>query len=318
MTARLADIAAQSGVSEATVSRVLNGKPGVAAATRQRVLIALDVLGYERPSRLRTRSAGLIGLIVPELENPIFPAFAQAIESALAQHGFTPVLCTQTPGGVTEDDYIELLMERGVSGIVFISGLHADTAADHARYHALVERGLPVVFVNGRIDGLEAPFISDDDAVAMDLAVAHLAALGHTRIGLAVGPERFVPVIRKTRGFTAALRERLELTAAEAHSLGGPLAVLRRGRPGRRRPAARPGRDRPRLRLGPDGARRYPRRPVPRPSGPRRRVGRRLRRQPADRVHRPAAHDGPPIGARDGHRGRGRPARRDRRRAGAP
>ena len=236
MTARLADIAAQSGVSEATVSRVLNGKPGVAAATRQRVLVALDVLGYERPSRLRTRSAGLIGLLVPELENPIFPAFAQAIESALAQHGFTPVLCTQTPGGVTEDDYIELLLERGVSGIVFISGLHADTAADHTRYHALVERGLPVVFVNGRIDDLEAPFISDDDAVAMDLAVVHLASLGHTRIGLAVGPERFIPVIRKIRGFTAALGERLDLTAAEAkawiaHSLysveGGQAAAGR-------------------------------------------------------------------------------------------
>ena len=218
MTARLADIAAQSGVSEATVSRVLNAKPGVASATRQRVLVALDVLGYERPSRLRTRSAGLIGLIVPQLENPIFPAFAQAIESALAQHGFTPVLCAQTPGGVTEDDYIELLLERGVSGIVFISGLHADTAADHARYHALVARGLPVVFMNGRIDDLAAPFISDDDAVAMDLAVAHLVALGHTQIGLAVGPERFVPVIRKTQGFTASLRDRLELSAAEARS----------------------------------------------------------------------------------------------------
>jgi DNA-binding LacI/PurR family transcriptional regulator len=61
------------------------------------VLTALDVLGYERPSRLRERSAGLVGLIVPELENPIFPAFAQVIETVLAQHGYTPVLCTQTP-----------------------------------------------------------------------------------------------------------------------------------------------------------------------------------------------------------------------------
>ncbi len=61
MTARLADIAAQAGVSEATVSRVLNGKPGVAAGTRESVLAALDVLGYERPVRLRQRSAGLVG-----------------------------------------------------------------------------------------------------------------------------------------------------------------------------------------------------------------------------------------------------------------
>ena len=138
MRARLSDIARQAEVSEATVSRVLNDRPGVSADTRQAVLTALDVLGYERPERLRKRSAGLVGLIVPELENPIFPAFAQIIESALAQSGFTPVLCTQTPGGVTEDEYVEMLLDRQVSGIVFVSGLHADTTADHDRYQRLV------------------------------------------------------------------------------------------------------------------------------------------------------------------------------------
>src|SRR6185436_20932551 len=137
MRARLADIAAQAGVSEATVIRVLNGRPGVADGTRQAVLTALDVLGYERPTRLKKRSAGLVGLIVPELDNPIFPAFAQVIESALARHGYTPVLCTQTPGGVHEDDYTQMLLERGVAGIVFVSGLHADSSADPARYVAL-------------------------------------------------------------------------------------------------------------------------------------------------------------------------------------
>lgn len=219
MRARLADIAAHAGVSEATVSRVLNAKPGVAAETRQLVMTALDVLGYERPSRLRMRSAGLVGLIVPELDNPIFPAFAQVIENGLAQHGYTPVLCTQTPGGITEDDYVELLIERGVSGIVFVSGLHADTAADKGRYRRLIERRLPVVFVNGYTEGIEAPFISDDDVAAMDLAVTHLVSLGHTRIGLAVGPQRFVPVIRKVAGFTAAVRARLRLDDAAAAEL---------------------------------------------------------------------------------------------------
>uniref|UniRef100_UPI0012FF0419 LacI family DNA-binding transcriptional regulator n=1 Tax=Streptomyces exfoliatus TaxID=1905 RepID=UPI0012FF0419 len=74
MTRRLAQVARKVGVSEATVSRVLNGRPGVSRTTRQSVLTALDVLGYERPLRLRRRSAGLVGLITPELENPIFPA----------------------------------------------------------------------------------------------------------------------------------------------------------------------------------------------------------------------------------------------------
>ncbi|MCC3654448.1 LacI family transcriptional regulator [Streptomyces sp. S07_1.15] len=241
MTARLADIAAQAGVSEATVSRVLNGKPGVAATTRESVLAALDVLGYERPVRLRRRSAGLVGLITPELDNPIFPALAQVIGQNLTRQGYTPVLATQTPGGSTEDELTEMLVERGVSGIIFVSGLHADTSADMQRYDQLRGQGVPFVLVNGFSPKVRAPFVSPDDRAAMRLAVTHLAALGHTRIGLALGPKRFVPVLRKTEGFRQGMREQLGLTQEESdelieHSLytleGGQAAadaLIRRG-----------------------------------------------------------------------------------------
>ncbi|QGN45506.1 LacI family DNA-binding transcriptional regulator [Micromonospora sp. WMMC415] len=218
MRARLSDIAQQAEVSEATVSRVLNDRPGVAPETRQAVLTALDVLGYERPARLRKRSAGLVGLVVPELDNPIFPAFAQIIESALAPTGYTPVLCTQTPGGVREDEYVEMLLDRQVSGIIFVSGLHADTAADHDRYRALTARPLPVVMINGYASGIQAPFVSCDDREAAELAVAHLAALGHRRIGLITGPDRFVPVQRKVTGYKAAMK-RLDVSDAELAEL---------------------------------------------------------------------------------------------------
>ncbi|TWJ24103.1 LacI family DNA-binding transcriptional regulator [Micromonospora endolithica] len=219
MRARLSDIAQQAEVSEATVSRVLNDRPGVAPETRQAVLTALDVLGYERPARLRKRSAGLVGLVVPELDNPIFPAFAQIIESALAPTGFTPVLCTQTPGGVREDEYVEMLLDRQVSGIVFVSGLHADTAADHDRYRALLARPLPVVMINGYAPGIPAPFVSCDDREAAELAVAHLVALGHRRIGLITGPDRFVPVQRKVGGYLGAMKRLTDVTDAELSEL---------------------------------------------------------------------------------------------------
>ncbi|MFE0273510.1 LacI family DNA-binding transcriptional regulator [Streptomyces sp. NPDC058992] len=209
MTARLADIAAQAGVSEATVSRVLNGKPGVASTTRESVLAALDVLGYERPVKLRRRSAGLVGLITPELENPIFPALAQVIGQALTRQGYTPVLATQTPGGSTEDELTEMLVDRGVSGIIFVSGLHADTTADMQRYEKLRAQGVPFVLVDGFSPLVRAPFISPDDRAAMQLAVTHLVSLGHTRIGLALGPRRFVPVLRKIEGFVKAVRDQL-------------------------------------------------------------------------------------------------------------
>lgn len=199
--ARLADIAKHAEVSEATVSRVLNGRPGVAEATRQSVLTSLDVLGYDRPSRLRRTSAGLVGLILPELTNPIFPAFAQVIENALVRHGFTPVLCTQTPGGVHEDEYVQMLLDRGVAGIIYISGQHADTTTAPKRYVHLVDRGLPIVLVNGYMGGIDAPFVSNDDEASMELSLSHLIHLGHTRIGLAIGPNRYVPVVRKIAGF---------------------------------------------------------------------------------------------------------------------
>lgn len=236
MRARLSDIAQQADVSEATVSRVLNDRPGVSPDKRQAVLTALDVLGYERPERLRKRSAGLVGLVVPELENPIFPAFAQTIESALAHRGYTPVLCTQTPGGVTEDEYVEMLLDRQVSGIVFVSGLHADTTSDPSRYRKLVERPLPIVLINGYMPGIAAPFISCDDREAGDLAVSHLVALGHERIGLVTGPERFLPVQRKIAGYRGAMRRLLntpdrELDAMTALTLfgveGGEAAAAR-------------------------------------------------------------------------------------------
>jgi LacI family transcriptional regulator, repressor for deo operon, udp, cdd, tsx, nupC, and nupG len=206
MRARLADIARQADVSEATVSRVLNDRPGVSSDTRQAVLTALDVLGYERPTKLRKRSAGLVGLVVPELDNPIFPAFAQIIESALAQQGYTPVLCTQTPGGVTEDEYIEMLLDRQVAGIVFVSGLHADTTSDPDRYRKLLTRPLPIVLINGFMDGLQAPFVSIDERAAAEAAVAHLAALGHRTIGLISGPDRYQAVQRKISGYRDAMR----------------------------------------------------------------------------------------------------------------
>ncbi|MGW5020190.1 LacI family DNA-binding transcriptional regulator [Streptomyces sp. NRRL F-5053] len=202
-----ADIAAQAQVSEATVSRVLNGRSGVAAGTRQRVLAALDLLGYERPVRLRERSAGLVGLVLPELTNPIFPAFAQVIEQALAGYGYTPVLGTQAPGGATEDELVSQLVEHGVRGIVFLSGLHADLSADPARYAALSGRGVPFVLVNGYNEAVDAPCVSPDDRAAADMAVRHLDQLGHDRIGLALGPGRFVPARRKAEGFTAAVQE---------------------------------------------------------------------------------------------------------------
>ena len=194
---RLADIAKHADVSEATVSRVLNGRPGVAEGTRQAVLTALDVLGYERPTQLRGNRARLVGLVLPSMQNPIFPALAEIMGNALAQQGFTPVLCTRTAGGVSEAEYVELLLQQQVSGVVFAGGLYAQADAVHSHYHHLAERRLPTVLVNASVEGMPFPRVSCDDRVAVSQAMTHLRSLGHRRIGLLLGPADHVPSQRK-------------------------------------------------------------------------------------------------------------------------
>jgi alanine racemase len=200
MTPRLHEIARTAGVSEATVSRVVNDKPGVAEQTRATVLRALEEMGYPRG---RTR-LGTVGLIIPELDNPIFPAFAQAISTQLTSAGFATILCT-LGAHVAETDYVSMLTGRGVDGIVFVCGLHANSEAEHSHYTALAKRNVPTAFVNGTIEGFAAPFISVDDGASAELAVQHLVSLGHRRIGLAVGMRRFVPAARKIAGYERAM-----------------------------------------------------------------------------------------------------------------
>ncbi|WP_344980466.1 LacI family DNA-binding transcriptional regulator [Streptosporangium fragile] len=197
MTRRLAEVAKKVGMSEATVSRVLNGKPGVSEATREAVLTALDVLGYERPTQLRGDRARLVGLVLPELQNPIFPAFAEVVGGALAQQGFTSVLCTRTLGGVSEAEYVDLLLQQQVSGVVFAGGLFAQADASHEHYRLLLERRLPTVLVNAAVAHLAFPQVSCDDAAAAEMALGHLRSLGHERIGMVLGPPDHVPSRRK-------------------------------------------------------------------------------------------------------------------------
>jgi len=213
MSRRLAEVARKVGVSQATVSRVLNDKPGVSDATRQSVLTALDILGYERPTRLRGNRARLIGLVLPELQNPIFPAFAEVVGGALAQKGFTPVLCTQTAGGVSEADYVELLLQQHVSGVVFAGGHYAQRDASHEHYARLTERHLPAVLINASIETLPFPQVSCDDEVAVEQAMGHLISLSHTRLGVLLGPEDHVPSERKLRA-ARMVAERASLSLA--------------------------------------------------------------------------------------------------------
>ena len=214
MPVRLRDIAEQAEVSEATVSRVLNGRPGIGDETRERVLRVADQLGHHPAPARRRRRAGTVGIVVPELDNPIFPAVVQALGTQLAAHRLVPLVGSATPEGIREDDYVEAMAERGVGGFVFVSGMHADEGSDPARYQRLLDRGLGVVLVNGRHHGVDAPSVGCDETHAAAAAVEHLVSLGHRRIGCAIGPTRYATSRHRVEGFTAAIERLLEPGAA--------------------------------------------------------------------------------------------------------
>jgi DNA-binding LacI/PurR family transcriptional regulator len=148
----------------------------------------------------------LIGLVLPELQNPIFPALAEVVGGALAQRGFTPVLCTRTAGGLSESDYVSMLLDQQVSGVVFAGGQYAEADAPHAHYERLLQRKLPVVLFNAAVEHLGYPQVSTDDAVAVEQAYGHLSSLGHERIGMILGPEDHVPSRRKLAAYTAMVK----------------------------------------------------------------------------------------------------------------
>ena len=193
--ARVAD------VSTATVSRVLNEKPGVAEATRARVTAALQALGYHQEPV--AESEPLIAVTVPELGNPTFTVFAEEISIQLSAAGWNMILCTAGPRGAHESQYIELLIGLGVAGVVSVSGSLADRLSTPEHYHHLEAAGIPAVFVNCYQPGVRGSFFSSSDAEAVAMSVAHLRAFGHTRIGLAVGQLRYMPAERKAEAFRA-------------------------------------------------------------------------------------------------------------------
>ena len=203
----MADIAAHAGVSTATVSRVFNGVGQVSDETRRKVLTAIDELGYDRPAPERTPDTPTIGVIVTELTNPIFAAFAHHLQEEVARAGGIAMIRSQTPGATSEFDHLSSLLEHRVSGLIFVSGRHADLLADLGPYHEVVARSIPLVTINGARAEIPAPDFSTDDTLGIRAAVTHLHELGHSRIALLTGRTHIVPALRKAEAFTQVMEE---------------------------------------------------------------------------------------------------------------
>ena len=199
MRPKLAEVAQLAEVSEATVSRVLNGRPGVAEETRRRVLDVMGDLGYRDVPSLVGRSE-VVGIVTPELENPVFALFAQSLQSHLASRGMLPVVCSATSETVNEQDYLDHFVSTRAAGAIVVNGRYAQPEIGYGSYVAIRDGGLPLVLVNGIHDPSPLPAIAIDLKTATSAAVRHLVTLGHRRIGMVVGPIRYSTSIEMIEG----------------------------------------------------------------------------------------------------------------------
>lgn len=205
MSATLREVAEQAGVSVATASRVATGGARVRPQTRERVERAMRDLLYVPPRR--QEASGAIGLLVPELANPIFPLLAQKMESCATAAGLASILCNTAGSTFRESDYVHMLLERRVEGMIFISCEMTDLRVDHSHYRRLVEEGAKLVFVNGALDDVEVPSVGVDERAAGYLATQYLVELGHRRVGFVAGPSHYLPTRQKADGRASALSD---------------------------------------------------------------------------------------------------------------
>jgi LacI family transcriptional regulator len=184
----LRDVARVAGVHPATVSRALNEETRalVNEETARRVLRAAEKLGY-RPNPiargLKTNRSYTIGVLIPDLTNPLFPPILRGIEDRLETAGYTPLTAN------TDNDPERELLDSQTMRARQVDGIIAATARrDHRLHDALLEAGIELVLVNRRQDELRVSSATADDRMGMRLAVEHLLSLGHTRIAHLAGP----------------------------------------------------------------------------------------------------------------------------------
>ena len=197
--ATVKDIAAAVGVSVATVSNVLNGRPNVGRATRQRVLRMAQQLDY-RPNRaaqaMRTGRTRAIGLVLPDLTNPFFPELAQAVENTARSRGLLVCLVDSQSRPEGEADGFSLLMQHAVDGIIWcpLGPRLPAQLKSLARPMVLIDRprpGYAVVHSNYLMGGR--------------LLAEYAARMGHRRVGLLSGPQHIASARQRRDGFVKAL-----------------------------------------------------------------------------------------------------------------
>ncbi|WP_433019065.1 LacI family DNA-binding transcriptional regulator [Kribbella sp. CA-294648] len=214
-------MAAIAGVSAMSVSRALNGQPGVSAETAERIQEVARRIGF-RPNALATsfrnkRTLGLVGMVVPDPYVPVYNAIEASADESMRQHGHIVVRATSSSSDGRERAVVEAFVERGVNAMLLVS-----REAEHSYLAPLIERGLSVVFVGGNPPaGVEASAVVIDHRWGARQAVTHLVQNGHSRIAVIAGDRGFA-ASERLAGYEASLtRQGLSLDPRLIHRRTG-------------------------------------------------------------------------------------------------
>lgn len=198
-------IASLARVSIGTVSHVINGSAKVREPLRHRVLDAIRELGYQ-PSQLarglRRNRTSMIGMIVPDITNPFFPAVVRGVEDVAYQYSYRLVLCNADNDPSKERAYLDELRSYRTAGLILIPSASSQMAA--ARDFGA---GTPAVCLDRRPAGWQGDSVTVDNAGGAFAAANHLVSLGHSKIAIIAGNLQLANAVSRVEGFRAALRE---------------------------------------------------------------------------------------------------------------
>lgn len=199
--ANIKDVASRAGVHPSTVSRVLNPatRSMVSESLAREIVRIADELGYRRnplASGLRTRRTFTVGVIIPDLTNPVFPPIVRGVEHTLDGEGYIAILADSGSKRRSEKALIENMTARQVDGLILAAANRKDPLVDQ-----VIEQGIPLVLVNRTVDKHNVAAVINDDELGIDLAVGHLVGLGHRQIAYIGGPQRTSTGYARYRAF---------------------------------------------------------------------------------------------------------------------
>ena len=205
MTVSVREVAAAASVSVGTVSNVLNRPEKVSPTTVERVMQAIEDLGFVRNDAARQLRAGRsrsIGLVVLDVGNPFFAEVARGAEDRAAEDGMAVLLGNSDEQPDRESAYLELFREQRVNGV-----LVTPTTDDVALLERLQNGGVPVILVDREVPGSDFGSVAVDDVEGGHLAVQHLTAIGRRRIAYVSGPGQIRQVADRLEGARRAVAE---------------------------------------------------------------------------------------------------------------